>query len=52
MARWWTDARRSNVIRTKSDVVREIKYTLDEHGIEIPYPIRTLHVKDHVEVVT
>lgn len=51
-ARWWTDARRSNVTSTKSAVVREIKYTLDEHGIEIPFPIRTLHVKDNVEVVT
>jgi small conductance mechanosensitive channel len=51
-ARWWTDARRSNVISTKSDVVREIKYTLDEHGIEIPFPIRTLHIKDNLEVAT
>lgn len=41
-ARWWTDARRNNVIRIKSAVVRQMKYTLDENGIEIPFPIRTL----------
>ena len=51
-ARWWTDARRSNVISTKSAVVRKIKYTLDEHGIEIPFPVRTLHIRDNMEVVT
>ncbi len=45
-ARWWTDARRSNVTRTKSTVVRAIKYTLDEHEIEIPFPIRTLYMKE------
>lgn len=49
-ARWWTDARRSHVIQTKSKVLRQIKYTLDEHHIEIPFPIRTLYVKDQVQV--
>jgi len=49
-ARWWTDAQRSNVTRTKSAVVRCIKYTLDENDIEIPFPIRTLYVKDDVQV--
>ncbi len=49
-ARWWTDARRSNVTKTKSAVVRRIKYTLDENGIDIPFPIRTLYVKDKVTV--
>lgn len=48
-ARWWTDARRDNVIKTKSAVVRQIKYRLDEHGIEIPFPIRTLYIKDNGE---
>lgn len=42
--RWWTDARRSNVTQTRSTVVRQIKYLLDEHGIEIPFPTRTLYV--------
>jgi small conductance mechanosensitive channel len=49
-ARWWTDTQRSNVVETKSAVVRQMKYTLDEHRIEIPVPIRTLYVKDRVDV--
>lgn len=48
--RWWTDARRSNVIATKSAVVRRIKYLLNEHDIEIPFPIRTLHFNDNVQM--
>ena len=51
-ARWYTDARRHNVTRTKSAVIRRIKYILDEHGIEIPFPVRTLDIKDNVEFVT
>ena len=49
-ARWWTDSRRSNVNQTKSKVIRQIKYTLDEHQIDIPFPIRTLYVKDQAHV--
>lgn len=49
-ARWWTDSRRSVVVRTRSKVAREIKYTLDANGIEIPFPIRTLYVRDEVGV--
>jgi small conductance mechanosensitive channel len=49
-ARWWTNARRSRVTQTKSKVLRQIKYTLDEHGIDIPFPIRTIYVKDQVHV--
>lgn len=51
-ARWWTNARRSDVIQTKSAVVYQIKKTLDAHGIEIPYPIRTLYVKDGIQMMT
>ena len=49
-ARWWTDSRRNIVVRTRSNVAREIKYTLDANGIEIPFPIRTLYVRDEVGV--
>lgn len=45
-ARWWTNARRMNVVKTKSDVVRSMKYTLDAHDIDIPFPIRTVYMKD------
>jgi len=45
--RWWTDARRSNVINVKSIVMRNIKYALDKNGIDIPFPARTLYVRDN-----
>jgi len=48
--RWWTDARRSSVIKTKSAVLRHIKYALDQAGIEIPFPTNTLYVKDRVQI--
>lgn len=47
-ARWWTDARRSNVTKTKSAVVRTMKYTLDKHDIDIPFPIRTVYMNEGV----
>jgi len=49
--RWWTDARRSNVITTRSAVTRRIKYLLNEHGIDIPFPSRTLYINDDVQVM-
>jgi small-conductance mechanosensitive channel len=49
--RWWTDARRNNVTTTKSAVIRRIKYLLNEHGIDIPFPSRTLYINDDVNVM-
>lgn len=49
-ARWWTDSRRNVVVRTRSNVAREIKYTLDANGVEIPFPIRTLYMRNEVGV--
>jgi len=40
--RWWTPAHRSDVIASKSNVVKQIKYTLDKAGIDIPYPTRVV----------
>lgn len=48
--RWWSDARRSRVTRTRSAVVRRVKYALDEHGIEIPFPIRTVYLNSPTTV--
>jgi small-conductance mechanosensitive channel len=50
--RWWTDARRNNVTTTSSAVIRRIKYLLNEHGIDIPFPSRTLYINDDVQVMT
>ena len=35
--RWWTDTRRANVVAVKSDIIRGIKATLDDAGIDMPY---------------
>jgi small conductance mechanosensitive channel len=48
--RWWTDTRRSSVTATKSAVVRRVKYLLDEHNIDMPFPSRTLYISDGVRV--
>jgi small-conductance mechanosensitive channel len=49
-ARWWTDARRSSVVASGSAVRRAIKYQLDGHGIEIPFPIRTVYLQNEAAV--
>jgi small-conductance mechanosensitive channel len=48
--RWWTDTRRSSVTATKSVVVRRVKYLLDEHHIDMPYPSRTLYINDNLQL--
>ncbi len=45
-ARWWTESKRRVVVKTLDDVIVEIKALYDEHGITIPFPIRTLYVHD------
>ncbi|NNE90414.1 MAG: mechanosensitive ion channel family protein [Verrucomicrobiales bacterium] len=47
--RWWTDSRNSDVVHTKSDVVRAIKYKLDEAGIDMPYPTHVHLFHDQTE---
>ena len=41
-AYWWTAAAQREVVHTQSEVVRAIKYALDENDINIPFPIRTI----------
>lgn len=41
IARFWV-ASRSNWIKTKSEIIQEIKKRFDAEGISIPFPIRTL----------
>lgn len=48
--RWWTDTRRSSVTATRSAIVRRIKYLLDEHGIDMPFPTQTLYINDSVQM--
>lgn len=48
-ARWWTASDQGTVMRTKGRVIAAIKKALDEAGIDIPYPIRTVYLHDETE---
>lgn len=43
---WWTGSRPGEIRRSRDEVVSAIKRALDEAGIEIPFPYRTLTFKD------
>jgi small-conductance mechanosensitive channel len=43
---WWTGSRPIDVRRSRDQVVAAIKRALDEAGIEIPFPYRTLTFKE------
>lgn len=45
-ARYWTDSRVADVTAAKNEVATAVKYALDEAGIEIPYPYRTVEFFD------
>lgn len=44
--RWWADSKPRAMHETRSDIVIAIKAALDEAGIEIPFPYRTLTFKE------
>ncbi|WP_051882085.1 mechanosensitive ion channel family protein [Parvularcula oceani] len=44
--RWWADPEPVGFHRTRDQVVAAIKRSLDEAGIEIPFPYRTLTFKE------
>lgn len=46
--RWWARSKPIDMHRTRDQVVRGIKRALDEAGIEIPFPYRTLTFKEPV----
>lgn len=43
---WWTDPEPLDIRRSQGEVVTAIKFALDEAGIEIPFPYRTLTFKE------
>ncbi|KAA5539084.1 mechanosensitive ion channel [Roseiconus nitratireducens] len=43
---WWTGAKPVDIRRSRDEVVAAIKRALDQAGIEIPFPYRTLTFKD------
>ena len=47
---WWTKSDPLSGRRSKDEVVEAVKSALDEAGIEIPFPYRTLTFKDPLSV--
>lgn len=48
-ARWWTKPDRATIVTVMDEVITTIKYLLDNHGIDMPYPTRTLLFHDQTE---
>lgn len=48
--RWWGDSMPPGSLRSRDQVIRSIKRALDEAGIEIPFPQRTLTFADPLKV--
>jgi len=43
---WWTESTPLDVRRSRGEVITAVKLALDEAGIEIPFPYRTLTFKE------
>ena len=46
MVRWWAGSRPIDMHRTRDGIVRAVKRALDDAGMEIPFPYRTLTFKE------
>lgn len=47
---WWTDPKPVDIRRSRGEVVSAVKRTLDDAGIEIPFPYRMLTFKQPLAV--
>ncbi|WP_261342448.1 mechanosensitive ion channel family protein [Polystyrenella longa] len=47
---WWTGSTPLDIRRSRDEVVASVKQSLDEAGIEIPFPYRTLTFKEPLSV--
>lgn len=50
LVRWWAGSKPYDGHRSRNGVVRAIKRALDEAGMEIPFPYRTLTFKDPLQI--
>jgi small-conductance mechanosensitive channel len=46
---WWTDSTPVDVRRSGGEIISAVKGALDEAGIEIPFPYRTLTFKEALQ---
>jgi small-conductance mechanosensitive channel len=44
--RYWTEPRQQQVRQVQTRVIIRVKDVLEQHNIEIPYPIRTVYMQD------
>lgn len=47
---WWTDSKPVGMRRSRGEVVTAVKKALDDAGIEIPFPYRTLTFKEPLDI--
>ncbi|MEP6933610.1 MAG: mechanosensitive ion channel family protein, partial [Nitrospirota bacterium] len=47
--RWWTESRRTDVVRVHAEVLTAIKNALDQAGIDIPYQTQVQLFHDQTE---
>ncbi|HNP26572.1 MAG TPA: mechanosensitive ion channel family protein [Nitrosomonas sp.] len=49
---WWTGNKPVDIRRSRGEIVTAVKKALDEAGIEIPFPYRTLTFKEGLSIQT
>lgn len=47
--RWWTDSQRGDVVANRSDILRAVKYALDDARIDMPYDTQVHLFHDQTE---
>ncbi|MGZ2257136.1 mechanosensitive ion channel family protein [Roseobacter sp. A03A-229] len=47
---WWTGSRPIDIRRSRDEVIAAVKRALDDAGIEIPFPYRTLTFKEPLSI--
>lgn len=48
-ARWWTDTKRGDIVANRADILRAVKYALDEASIDMPYETKVQLFHDQTE---
>lgn len=48
-ARWWTDSKRGNVVKQRSQIIRAVKHALDDAAIDMPYDTKVHLFHDQTE---
>jgi len=47
--RWWSDSKRSDVVRSRGDVIAALKTAMDKAQIDLPFPTRVVLFHDQTE---